>query len=102
MIARLRPEKREEYLELHRSVWPHVAETTRAAGIRDFTIFVLEDVIVGCYEYDGDDLDAAQARMDADPVMQDWWRRTGACQLPFDPASSAPNWVPLEEVWHQD
>jgi L-rhamnose mutarotase len=93
---------REEYLELHRAVWPHVEAVTRAAGLRNFTIWVHDDVLVGYYEYDGDDLAAAQARMDADPVMQDWWARTGACQLPFDPASSALNWIPLQEAWHQD
>lgn len=102
MIARLRPEKRAEYLELHAAAWPHVEAVTSAAGIRDFTIHILGDVIVGTYDYVGDDLDAAQARMEADPVMQDWWRLTSACQIPFREGADLPNWERMTEVWHLD
>ena len=49
MAARLRPEKREEYLALHRDVWPGVAATITACGIRNFTIFVRGDVLFGYY-----------------------------------------------------
>ena len=63
MAARLVPEKREEYLELHRDVWPRVEATITECGIRNFTIFVLGDVLFGYYEYVGDDYEADQARM---------------------------------------
>ena len=102
MAARLVPEKREEYLRLHSDVWPQVEATITECGIRNFTIFVLGDVIFGYYEYVGDDYDADQARMAADPVTQDWWTRTAPCQLPFEPDSSAPNWQQLDEAWHLD
>lgn len=58
--------------------------------------------ILGTYDYVGDDLDAAQARMEADPVMQDWWRLTSACQIPFREGSGLPNWERMTEVWHLD
>lgn len=102
MLARLRPERREEYLELHRAVWPEVEATITACGIRNFTIFVHGDVLVGYYEYVGDDFEADQARMAEDPVTQRWWARTGPCQLPFDAGSDAPNWVVVDEAWHLD
>jgi L-rhamnose mutarotase len=100
MIARLRPEKRAEYLELHAAVWPEVEATITATGIRDFTIWVTGDVIVGAFLYVGDDYEADQAVMAADAATQRWWARTGPCQLPFHEGSAAPNWEPLEEVWH--
>jgi L-rhamnose mutarotase len=102
MAARLVPEKREEYLELHRNVWPAVESTLVSTGIRNFTIFVRGDVLFGYYEYVGDDYDADQARMAADPSTQEWWARTAPCQLPFDDASSAANWQELDETWHLD
>lgn len=102
MIARLRPDRREEYLDLHRAVWPEVERTITATGIRDFTIFVTGDVIVGCFEYVGVDYAADQAIMAADEATQRWWARTGPCQLPFHEGSAAPNWEMLEEVWHLD
>jgi L-rhamnose mutarotase len=102
MAARLRPELRDEYLELHRSVWPQVEATITDCGIRNFTIFVKDDVIFGYFEYVGDDYEADQVRMAADPVTQEWWSRTGPCQLPFTDGSDAPNWEPLDEAWHLD
>ena len=102
MAARLRPEMRAEYLELHANVWPGVAATITDCGIRNFTIYVLGDVIFGYYEYVGEDFDADQAKMAQDPVTQDWWARTAPCQLPFEVESNEPNWQMLEEAWHQD
>jgi len=102
MIARLRPDKREEYLQLHREVWPQVEATITRTNIRNFTIFVSGDVIVGYFEYIGADYDADQAIMAADEATQRWWARTAPCQLPFHAGSSAPNWEMLDEVWHLD
>jgi L-rhamnose mutarotase len=102
MAARLVPEKREEYLRLHADVWPRVEATITECGIRNFTIFVRGDVIFGYYEYVGDDYEADQTAMAADPTTQEWWAHTAPCQLPFESASSAANWQELEEAWHLD
>ena len=102
MAARLRPELRERYLELHRNVWPQVEATITECGIRNFTIFVTGDVLFGYYEYAGDDYEADQAKMAADEATQRWWAETAPCQLPFTEGSDAPNWELLEEAWHLD
>ena len=102
MAARIAPGKRDEYLALHRAVWPQVEATITACGIRNFTIFVQGDVLLGYYEYVGEDFDADQERMAADPVTQEWWAKTGPCQLPFREDSSAPNWEIFDEAWHLD
>ncbi|MGC0368216.1 L-rhamnose mutarotase [Microbacterium sp. SLBN-111] len=102
MICRMVPEKREEYLALHRAVWPGVEQTLREGNIRNFTIFVRGDVLFGSYEYVGDDLAADDAKMAADPVTQEWWALTGPCQVPFDDDGSEPNWQIMTEAWHLD
>jgi L-rhamnose mutarotase len=102
MAARLRPEKREEYLRLHSTVWPQVEATITECGIRNFTIFVRGDVIFGYYEYIGEDYEADQERMAQDLTTQEWWAQTAPCQLPFEPDSSEPNWQQLDEAWHLD
>jgi L-rhamnose mutarotase len=98
MVCRLRPERRQEYLDLHAAVWPAVDAMSTECGIRNFTIFVRGDVLFGYYEYVGDDYEADQARMARDPVTQEWWALTAACQLPFDADSPEPTWQPLDEV----
>lgn len=102
MIARLHPDKRDEYLELHANVWPEVEATISRTGIRNFTIFIMGTVIVGYFEYIGDDYALDQATMAADEATQRWWERTAPCQRPFDEKSQAPNWELMKEIWHLD
>ena len=73
-VIRLRPEQQENYRELHRNVPRPVLDTLRDCHIRNYSIHLLGDLLFGCFEYDGDDLDADMARMAADEVTQDWWR----------------------------
>ncbi|MFY9714007.1 MAG: L-rhamnose mutarotase [Microbacterium sp.] len=102
MAARLVPSRRADYLRLHSEVWPHVEQVISDCGIRNFTIFELDGVLIAYYEYVGDDYGADQRRMAADPVTQQWWAETAPCQRPFRVGSSAPNWEQFDEVWHQD
>ena len=64
---RLRPERREEYLALHREVWPGVEAALRAANIRNYSIFLRGDILFSYFEYHGDDFDADIASIAADP-----------------------------------
>ncbi|MGC5170331.1 L-rhamnose mutarotase [Microbacterium sp. DT81.1] len=102
MVCRVRPGKREEYLALHREVWPGVEAMITQCGIRNFSIYVIEDILFGYYEYIGDDFDADQQRMAGDPLTQEWWARTAPCQVPLTADADVPNWQPLEEAWHLD
>lgn len=102
MACRIRPGKREEYLRLHSDVWPGVEAMITEGGIRNFSIFVIGDVLFGYYEYAGDDFDADQRKMAADPLTQEWWARTAPCQAPFTEDADVPNWQILDEAWHLD
>ncbi|MEV7327530.1 L-rhamnose mutarotase [Micromonospora sp. NPDC093244] len=100
MVIRLRPEHRETYLRLHAAVWPAVEETLRQANMRNFSIFLHDDLLFGYYEYVGDDHAADQARIAADPQTQEWWKLTEPCQESLAPEGSDDWWVPVPEVWH--
>jgi len=103
IVCRMRPEKRDEYLALHADVWPGVEGTLTQCGVRNFTIFVRDDVLFGYFEYVGDDYAADQEKMAADPVTQHWWSLTDPCQIGFDDdAPAGTRWQGLEEVWHLD
>ena len=102
MACRVRPELREEYLELHANVWPGVEEMITRCGIRNFTIFVRGNVLFGYYEYVGDDYEADQALMAADPETQRWWKITDPMQVPRENRATGEWWAMLEEVFHLD
>lgn len=99
--TRLRPEHREEYLALHRAVWPGVEKAIRAANIRNYSIFLLGDTLFAYYEYHGDDLEADLAGIGADADTRRWWQLTDPCQqrLPDTGPGSGP-WSDMPEIWH--
>jgi L-rhamnose mutarotase len=101
-VIRLRPEHREEYLRLHRDVWPEVLATITACNIRNYSIYLHGDLLISYYEYIGEDHEADMARMAADPATQRWWQLTDPCQEQVPGAQPGEWWTVLPEVFHAD
>jgi L-rhamnose mutarotase len=101
-VIRLRPERRDEYLALHASVWPDVEDALARANIRNYTIFLHDDLLFGYYEYVGDDHGADLARVAADPQTQRWWALTDPCQERLAGTPEGSQWTPMTEIWHLD
>jgi len=101
LIVGVRPERREEYLALHRAVWPEVQAALSASHVTNYTIFRTGDTLLAYYEYTGDDHAADMARIGEDPVTQEWWTRTNPCQVRIAPERDpGALWQPLDEIWH--
>lgn len=101
-VIRLRPEHAEEYLRLHREVWPEVLAMITACNIRHYSISRHGDLLFSHYEYVGENHAADMARMAADPATQRWWQLTDPCQEPVPEAEPGAWWHALPEVFHHD
>lgn len=101
-IVGLRPEKLEEYVRLHREVWPSVLERIRLCNIRNYSIFYRDGLLFSYFEYHGNDYAADMAAMAADPATQEWWKLTDPCQKPLETAAPGQWWAPAEEFFHVD
>src|SRR4029077_16325699 len=51
-VLRVRPDKVDDYVVAHRSVWPEMIAALRAAGIRNYTIFRSGNRMFGYFEAD--------------------------------------------------
>ena len=102
MVVNVHPERREDYLRLHREVWPGVEAAMRDNGMRNFSIWIIENTLFGYYEWVGDDYEAGQARIKADELSQQWWALTDPCQTPFGDAPDGVIWREMELAWHMD
>ena len=69
-------------------------------NIRNFSIFLHGDLLFGYYEYIGEDHDADQTRIAADPETRRWWALTDPCQESPTAPGSDVRWEPMQEVWH--
>jgi len=107
MVLGLRPEKVEEYKQLHAAAWPDVLKMIKECHIRNYSIYLrtLDDgqpYLFSYFEYTGRNFAADMARMAADATTQRWWALCKPCQKPL--AHRAPDewWSAMEEVFHTD
>lgn len=95
----LRSEQRDEYVRYHADVWPGVLATIEACHIRNYSIYLHNDLLIAYFEYHGSDFDADMRRMAADPETQRWWAIMDPMQQPLA-GSGDGRWLEIPEVFH--
>ena len=98
-LARVRPERLDEYRARHNEVWPEMLAALRAAGWGNYSIFLAADgLLVGYLETD--DYEAALAAMAATDVNKRWQ----AEMAEFFVAGGAPDesFLRIAEIFHLD
>lgn len=103
-VTGLKPEKAEQYRQLHAHPWPDVLKQLKACHIQNFSIHEREiggQLYLFAYlEYTGPDFAADMIRLAADPETQRWWRETDPCQSPLpDAAAAGKIWAETKEVF---
>lgn len=102
MVIKVKPEKLEEYLDLHAHPWPGVLKMIHECNIRNYSIYLKDDFLFSYFEYVGEDFAADMARMAADPTTQEWWQRTDPCQEGLTTRQPGEWWAQMVEVFHTD
>jgi L-rhamnose mutarotase len=69
-VLRVRPEKIDDYVAAHSSVWPEMLGALRDAGIRNYTIFRAGSQVFGYFETD--DLSASEQYLGQQEVCTRW------------------------------
>lgn len=102
MVIRVKPEKFEEYKQLHADVWPDVLKMIKECNILNYSIYHKDGYLFSYFEYVGDDFESDMAKMAADATTQKWWDVCKPCQEPLDSRADDEWWTSMEEVFHCD
>ena len=102
MVLGVKPEKLADYKRLHAAVWPEVLAELSAANVRNYTIFHKDELLFGYFEYHGVDLAADFARMNAKPIIKQWYAECAPCQVPLPTRAEGEWWADMENVFHMD
>jgi L-rhamnose mutarotase len=92
--AALRPEKVDAYVEAHANVWPDVLDAIRAAGIRDYSIWLWQDRVFAQYETDDHE---GSLRIEAAAEATQRWRALMREYFAEDVTTVGVTW--LEEIF---
>jgi L-rhamnose mutarotase len=101
-VLKIRPEVIESYKAYHANVWPEVLAAIRRSNIRNYSIYLKDDLLFGYYEYHGTDHTADMAKIASDPKTREWWAIMEPMQKPLDTRGEGEWWAVMEEVFHAD
>ena len=102
MVIKVRPEKLQEYINLHSKVWPEVLDMIKKCNIRNYSIFHRDGYLFSYFEYEGRDFQDDMQKMAADPMTQKWWGVCKPLQEPLDTKAQGQWWDDMDEVFHCD
>jgi L-rhamnose mutarotase len=97
---KVKKEKLDQYKQQHQNVWPEMLDALRQAGWHNYSIFAREDGLLFGYFETEESLQAAQAKMAAQPVNTRWQE----FMAPFFEVNARPdeNFLELAEIFHLD
>jgi L-rhamnose mutarotase len=101
-VLKVRPDKIEEYVRHHATVWPEVLKMIHDCNIRNYSIFLKDETLFAYFEYTGKDFEADMARMAADPKTQEWWSIMMPMQVPISTRAADEWWANMKEVFHTE
>ena len=104
-VIRVKPEKLEEYIDLHRRVWPLVLDKIKKCNMRNYSIAVGkidqdEILLYGYFEYIGSNFEEDMKKMREDSVTRSWWLLTTPCQEALEYRLDGEWWMNMEEVFY--
>jgi L-rhamnose mutarotase len=106
-ITGLKPDKVQEYKNLHAHAWPAVLKKIQECNIRNYSIYIKQidgkPYLFSYFEYTGNDFNADMKKMAADSITKKWWQKTDPTQLPLpDALAKKKIWSDMEEVFHAE
>lgn len=98
-IAKLKRDKREEYLALHRNPWPKVLDRLTKSNVKNYSIFLSGDLLFAYFEYTGNNYEADMAAIAADETTQRWWDHCVPCLEDAAEDAGPTHWSDMTEVF---
>jgi L-rhamnose mutarotase len=101
-VGKLKPDKIQEYKELHLNPWPGVLKTIRECNIANYSIFLHGDLVFAYFEYVGEDYAADMEKMAQDKITLEWWKHTKPCFEKYSMSDQAEFYCDMEQIFHTD
>ena len=101
-VIRLIPEKVDEYIKYHSSVWPGVLKMIKECNISNYSIFFKDNWLFAYFEYTGNDFEADMRKMAQDEVTIKWWNVVKLLMDPLETRQPGEFWANMEEIFHLD
>lgn len=79
LYSELKPEKVEDYINLHKEPWKELMELLEECNIHHYSISLKGNEVFTYYEYTGENYEKDQKRLNESKVMKHWWKYSKPC-----------------------
>jgi cytidyltransferase-like protein len=97
-LIRLKEEAAGPYILLHQHAFPPVLERIARSNIANYSIFLLDGMLFGFYDYLGRDYEKDMAAIGEDHATRQWWKLTEPMQEPLASRNQRDWWAAMEHV----
>ncbi len=97
-LISLKPEFTEQYIILHKHTFPEVLDRIAKSNIRNYSIFLNNNLLFSHYEYCGKNYDHDMALL-GDEATKEWWKITDAMQEPLATRNEREWWAATEQLY---
>ncbi len=97
LYSDIKPEKVQEYVELHKNAWDEVKEIISEANLHNYSISIRGTQLFTYYEYTGNNYEDDMKKMDENPIMKKWKTFTKPC---FVRDENGNAYKELEEIFY--
>jgi L-rhamnose mutarotase len=101
-IIGIKPEYIESYKKYHAEVWPGVLKMIKDCNIRNYNIFLKDELLFAYFEYTGNNFEADMKKMADDPETQRWWAVMEPMQKPVATGKPGEWWANMEQVFFME
>ena len=99
-VGILKREKIKEYQALHAAPWSDVTKMITECNLRNYSIFIHDNMVFAYYEYIGDDFEKDMQKMEADPATQEWWKHTKPCFEKFAISAESEFYHGMHQIFY--
>ena len=101
-VGRLKSGKVEEYINLHKEVWPDVLKVIKKCNLQNYSIFIKDNIVFAYFEYTGSNYEEDMKYMEKDAVTQKWWSYTKPCFQFYSDNSSVKFYENMEAIFYME
>jgi L-rhamnose mutarotase len=102
MLLKIRSGKKNDYLEVHKNVWPEILAALKEANINNNSTFVNDDLLFMYLEYTGNDFVADWKKYGENPKVIEWFGILKNYLEPYEQPVPPFKWSVLQEAFHAD
>ncbi len=101
-LGKLRKDKIEEYVNLHNNAWPGVLDMIHRCNLRNYSIFLQEDMVFAYFEYVGENYENDMKIMAQDEVTLEWWKHTKPCFEKFSISPESEFYHDMKQIFYYE